>query len=1013
MKRKWYNSKKNRLIAAAAALAIVITSLAVGLSGTFALKPPVNGDFTVATNSYPKVGVGQTLPYVIPGAAYASSSNAAIASVPPPLNGQPMTGALNITGVGAGVAVVSVGSTMGLVMGMPIQVFNNNYIVKYQIPNGGEVFFSAPGKTVASPVKVETTTNTAPVNTAAFNDIDWESLQEDVATVDTDGNITAVAKGAAIITGTFTDKWGVRQILHVLVGVETSFGNSKMDDLLRALAKAKEVREDADDPDNAGKYDADELLDLDAAVLAGGAVLENPASTDANYEKAAKDIWDILDHLTINDGSLPLIPGPGEPPEYWLRPLGRPRNVYEVLDENKQSSYPPEYIYNEDGTPGNGKDRKVYGPRNGLFYVEDPEGSNIFKPVDSEGELLDEGAIWGGQDKGFGSEDDKHAVKNEESGKWYADLGQNVFQEINTTAPIGGAARGQLTGQPFGAGEDGEPGSEDDLLPLGDLVRIFLHKDGKYYAGPYTTVADGTFFIGDKLLWQDGDGALSSSGDASAGTYASVNDSDQRWYMDGNGNMVTGRTNYSVNGVIVEPDEIDLFQGSGYQFTATVTASTGATPPQDVHWEVIGNNSPATIINNYGMLSIATDETSKALTVKATSIIAPAYFDTATVSVTDAPPVLTKATVHKISTGMSSFLIKDNDVLWSTGYNNRGQLGVGNLLTSRAFAPVPNPATSLTFATVSEFTYSSNATAVGITTDGTLYTWGYNNRGQLGIGSTTGNRDVPGQTNLSATIKFKAAAAGYCFCAAIAQDGTLYTWGYNNYGQLGIGSTTNRSTPAQTNLGNTVKFKAVSAGYGMMYAIAEDGTLWAWGRNNYGQLGDGSTTNSNTPRQVPMFSTGSTVKVKAVAAKSMYHALAITEDGSLWSWGYNGYGQLGDGSTNRRGTPLVIAQASATTKYKEVATGYYHSMALTEDGRLFAWGRNNYGQVGDGSTTTRRSPVFINYGGLKYKAMAAGEVTSMAVSEEGRLYFWGRNNYGQYGNGLTANRYQPHLVPLA
>ena len=215
-----FSRKQKRLAALALAVAMLITGLAVGLSGTFASKPAVTGDFTAAANSYPKIGVGQTTPYVIPGAAYASSSNPAVASVPAPLNGQPLTGALNITGVSAGTAVVSVGSTMGLVMGMPVQVFDNNNIVKYQIPNGGEVFFSAPGKTAASPVTVETTTNTTSANAAAFNAIAWESLQPDVATVNASGGITSVAKGVAVILGRFTDKWGVRQTMIVLVGVE-------------------------------------------------------------------------------------------------------------------------------------------------------------------------------------------------------------------------------------------------------------------------------------------------------------------------------------------------------------------------------------------------------------------------------------------------------------------------------------------------------------------------------------------------------------------------------------------------------------------------------------------------------------------------------------------------------------------------------------------------------------------------------------------------------------------------
>jgi len=1077
---KKYTRKQRRALAIVLASVMAISALAVGLGSTFAAKSPVVGDFTLQPNTYPTVAVGQTVERDILGAAYATSSNTAILTT---VSGK-LNGPVRITGASAGVAVISVGSTAGLVRGMNYQAFDNNNIVKYTIPNGAEVFFSEIGKTVDSPVTVETGVTgagAAAANAAAFADITWESLQDDVAEVGVDGSITSRAKGAAIVQGTFTDKWGVRQKFSILVGVQISLGDEELDDLLNALAKAKEITDDEDE--NPGKWDALGLIDLGDAVTAGESALNDP---NGDRQKAADDIWDairdlqrklrrnkledaiawgeeILDAAAAGDNNYDedllkeledaieagkevlddpdatdndcndaadiilnvikkLIEDGGRGDIFkgedgnWYRRLGRPPNVFEVLDEDGKSKYPPEYVYNEDGRPGNGNDKPVRGPRNGIFYVEDPPGSNIYKPIDGDGNISDEGAIWGGEDKEFGSDDDRPAVRNEDTGKWYAYFGQNVYQEIDSNP--GSSNYGQLIGRPFGAGEEGDPGSGQDLTP------IYLdepYKDGKYYAGPYGDESGpyGTYFIGDRPWYDGGTGELSTSGNG-AGGHDGIAETDQRWYMDANGNMVKDRVYYPVTGVTITPPTADLFQGSSYLFTGVVAP---ANMPQAIYWEVIGAQRPGTVITNHGLLVIAVDETAATLTIRATSVVRPSFSGTAAVTVSPSMPVLTEATVDKIATGRSSFLIKDNGTLWGAGLNNRGQLGIGDTRNRTAYVPALVIPSTLTFTKTSAFAYGTESHTLAIAPDGTLYTWGYNNRGQLGTNNVT-NRNTPGQTYLGTSVKFVAVAAGRNFSAAIATDGQLYTWGWNSEGQLGTGGTSPTTRPIPQAVITSLRFQAVSAGDRCIYAITYEGLdadgnnlpgkLYAWGFNGSGRLGlghanSGASAGNRNINQIPVGNSWDPI-VRMVAGRSLGHVLVLDKDGNIYSCGANGYGQLGNGTTTSRNN---LSMPITTTKFTTIGTGHYHSMALTADGNLYVWGRNNYGQVGDNTTRNKLIPTWISRDGRKYVAMAAGEYTSMAVCKEGRLYLWGYNNYGQFGNGTTLRQNYPHFVPLA
>lgn len=240
----------------------------------------------------------------------------------------------------------------------------------------------------------------------------------------------------------------------------------------------------------------------------------------------------------------------------------------------------------------------------------------------------------------------------------------------------------------------------------------------------------------------------------------------------------------------------------------------------------------------------------------------------------------------------------------------------------------------------------------------------------------------------------KLAGGGY-HSLALKGDGTIWAWGWNGGGQLGNGTTTDQATPVQV-VGPTGAV-SVAASYLHRFAVMADGTVWAWGRNSYGTLGDGTTTARLIPLPVPGLS--GMVAVAAVGG----HSLALKSDGTVWAWGNNSNGQLGDGTTGDRMSPVQVTGLAGVTA---VAAGGAHSLALKADGTVWAWGNNENGQLGDGTTTDRLSPVQIPaLTGIV--ALAAGYRHSLAIQVDGTIWTWGRNSYGALGDGTTTDRQSP------
>jgi len=299
--------------------------------------------------------------------------------------------------------------------------------------------------------------------------------------------------------------------------------------------------------------------------------------------------------------------------------------------------------------------------------------------------------------------------------------------------------------------------------------------------------------------------------------------------------------------------------------------------------------------------------------------------------------------------------------------------------------------------------------SAGIRADGTLWTWGWNDVGQLGDGSTTPT-SVPQQVGtgddwavvaVSGTFDL-ALSAGGLHSAAIRADGTLWTWGSNDHGQLGDGTVMDRHGPVQVGIGGI--WRAVTCGALHTLALRADSTLWAWGCNAYGQLGQGDLVEHHTPVQV-----GTDADWWRISSAEN-HLLALKGDSSLWSWGLNNYYQLGFFNDNQNKT--VPTHVGMDTDWYSVATGTCYSFALKGGHTLWGWGRNDNGQLGVGDVSSYH-PVPEQIGtNSTWEAVACGDAHTIAQRTDGQLWGWGFNFNGELGLGNnTFNYVSPQAIP--
>ncbi|MCL2680156.1 MAG: hypothetical protein FWF11_01565 [Coriobacteriia bacterium] len=316
--------------------------------------------------------------------------------------------------------------------------------------------------------------------------------------------------------------------------------------------------------------------------------------------------------------------------------------------------------------------------------------------------------------------------------------------------------------------------------------------------------------------------------------------------------------------------------------------------------------------------------------------------------------------------------------------------------------------------------------SMAICADGKLYTWGNGYGGRLGLGDIEG-RSTPQEVTQGAR-SWKAVAAGDMHSLALDSDGYVWAWGENWAGQLGVGDSEDHDLPQQVILPGLLAARAISAGYDHSFALDENGNLWAWGDNIitydwsggkhlYGRLGlgDDDVDFYDLPQQIP---TGTT-RWAAISAGGA-HALALDTAGNLWAWGRNNHGQLGLDDTAAYSTPQQVT--TDATVWQQVSAGANHSLAIDAEGNLWSWGEGTFGKLGLGGTTNQHAPQQLvldtdssddSDDALQWQSVAAGNFHSLALDSEGNLWSWGRGSYGKLGLGSTTDFQTPQQVPTA
>jgi len=282
---------------------------------------------------------------------------------------------------------------------------------------------------------------------------------------------------------------------------------------------------------------------------------------------------------------------------------------------------------------------------------------------------------------------------------------------------------------------------------------------------------------------------------------------------------------------------------------------------------------------------------------------------------------------------------------------------------------------------------------LALTARGELYAWGNNQYGQLGDGTNIPSEEIIKVAGLRDIRKI---AAGRNFSLALAATGQVYSWGNNQYGQLGDGSKIAKFSPII--ISSLPKIQDIAIGKDHALAVGEDGTVYSWGYNGRGQLGDGTLV---TERVIPARVVGADDVEQASAG--IAHSLAVTKNGQVYAWGFNEYGQLGDGTVRSSIVPILIKNLS---KIKQVSAGDYHSLVLTDNGQVYAWGFNAFGQLGDGTKFDQHAPILVS--GLdNMSAITAGGNHSLARASWGSAYAWGYNFFGQLGDGTVTDQNIP------
>lgn len=294
---------------------------------------------------------------------------------------------------------------------------------------------------------------------------------------------------------------------------------------------------------------------------------------------------------------------------------------------------------------------------------------------------------------------------------------------------------------------------------------------------------------------------------------------------------------------------------------------------------------------------------------------------------------------------------------------------------------------------------SAGGFSLAIRSNGTARAWGNNTFGQLGDNTT-----VPKSSPVSVVGNFTdwcQISAGNQHSLGVRQNGSAWSWGNNSCGQLGDNTTVSKSSPVS--VGGILNWSQISAGITTSLAIREDGTLWSWGQGTNGQLG----TNSIVSRSSPVSVVGGFCDWCQISAGCGF-SLAVRTTGSLWAWGTGTLGQLGDDTATNRSSPVSVV--GGFLDWCQASAGQRHSAAVRTNGTLWAWGCNVCGQLGDDSSISRSSPVSVVGGFTNWCQVSSGDDHSVAIRQDGTVWAWGGNSQGELGDNSTANKSSPVSV---
>lgn len=345
--------------------------------------------------------------------------------------------------------------------------------------------------------------------------------------------------------------------------------------------------------------------------------------------------------------------------------------------------------------------------------------------------------------------------------------------------------------------------------------------------------------------------------------------------------------------------------------------------------------------------------------------------------------------IEQIRIGVNcNFALRKDGTLLAWGENGEGQLGNGTFISPQTnIAPVFQTSTSSSIPSSDSSISAGVAHSLAVDSDGTVWAWGNNETGQLGLDST----EIPRQATpvkVAGLSDVISVSAGGQHSLALKKDGTVWAWGDNEYGQLGRADLLSSSSGVLVQgLTNII---AISANIDFNLALKADGTVWSWGANRYGQLGNGTNKLSTTPVQVKDLS--GVIKLSAGSA----FALALKNDGTVWSWGAQNVGELSEALENVydvKTTPILIPEL---TNVVEISAGFSHSLAIKNDGTVWGWGSNEAFQLGDLTKSRWDTPIQVkNLADIKN--ISAGFYCSLATKTDGTIWSLGTNIWGQLG----------------